>query len=76
MAGPPYLRGGHACQYEDAGADDVADAEHDKRGRAEHPLQRVAAGIAGLCLQRFDRLGRDQRSQPAHPRLHYHRLLS
>ena len=57
-ARPGVLRGGQPGQHEDAGADDVADAEHDRgaTGRAR-ASGACAVRARGFGRQRLDRLG-------------------
>ena len=52
-ARPGILRGGQPGQHEDAGADDVADAEHDEARRAEHALQADARASPRLRRPAF-----------------------
>jgi len=59
-ARPRVLRRRQARQHEDAGADDVADAEHHQPRRPQHPLQRVLAAGTRLGPQAFDGLRHPQ----------------
>src|SRR4029077_7021216 len=57
-----------ASQYEDAGADDGADAERGETDRAEDAPQAMLAGHLGQ--QHLDRLHREELPPPPHPPAH------